>query len=84
MKLHEINKTHKEVYEALRAVGIQVNLHYIPIYRMPYYEQMGFNQGYCPQAEKYHSETLSIPMYPGLKESDLSFVVSSLSSILLS
>ncbi len=84
LKLHEINKTHKEVYEALRAVGIQVNLHYIPIYRMPYYEQMGFNQGYCPQAEKYHSETLSIPMYPGLKESDLSFVVSSLSSILLS
>ena len=56
--------------EALRAVDIQVNLHYIPIYRMPYYEQMGFNQGYCPQAEKYHSETLSIPMYPGLKESD--------------
>jgi len=84
LKLDEINKTHKEVYEALRAIGIQVNLHYIPIYRMPYYEHLGFDQGYCPQAEKYFSEALSIPMYPRLKESELRFIISSLSSILLS
>lgn len=82
LQLDEINKTHKEVYEELHSLGIQVNLHYIPIYRMPYYEQLGFTEGYCPQAEKYHSEALSIPMYPGLKESDLDKVFRSLSDVL--
>jgi dTDP-4-amino-4,6-dideoxygalactose transaminase len=41
-------------------------LHYIPVYRQPYYEQMGFSVGYCPQAEQYYSEAISIPLYPGL------------------
>ena len=82
LKLDEINKTHRQVYEALRSVGIQVNLHYIPVYRQPYYERMGYSAGYCPQAEKYYSEVISVPMYPALKESDLSYIISSLTSIL--
>jgi UDP-4-amino-4,6-dideoxy-N-acetyl-beta-L-altrosamine transaminase len=68
LKLTEIKTTHRLVYEALRAAGILVNLHYIPVYRQPYYEKMGFSAGYCPQAEQYYSEILSIPMYPGLTE----------------
>ena len=66
LKLGEINKTHHRVYEALRAERILVNLHYIPVYRQPYYEKMGFIKGYCPEAEQYYAETLSLPMYPGL------------------
>ena len=66
LKLGEINKTHRRVYEALRAEGILVNLHYIPVYRQPYYEKMGFRKGYCAEAEQYYSEVISIPMYPGL------------------
>ena len=66
LKLDEINKTQHQVYAALRAAEILVNLHYIPVYRQPYYEQMGFSVGYCPQAEQYYSEAISIPMYPGL------------------
>jgi UDP-4-amino-4,6-dideoxy-N-acetyl-beta-L-altrosamine transaminase len=66
LKLNEINKTQRQVYDALHAAGILVNLHYIPVYRQPYYELMGFNVGYCPQAEQYHSEAICIPMYPGL------------------
>ena len=42
LKLNEIRKTHREVFEALRAAGIGVNLHYIPVYRQPYYEELGF------------------------------------------
>lgn len=68
LKLGEINKTHRQVYEALRAADILVNLHYIPVYRQPYYEQTGFRVGHCPQAEHYYSEAVSIPMYPGLTE----------------
>ena len=66
LKLNEINKTQRQVYDALHAAEILVNVHYIPVYRQPYYEQMGFNVGYCPQAEQYYSEAISIPMYPGL------------------
>jgi UDP-4-amino-4,6-dideoxy-N-acetyl-beta-L-altrosamine transaminase len=78
LKLGEISKTQRQVYEALRAAGILVNLHYIPVYRQPYYEQMGFLAGYCPHAERYYSEAISIPMYPGLTEAQQDQVVSAL------
>jgi UDP-4-amino-4,6-dideoxy-N-acetyl-beta-L-altrosamine transaminase len=77
LKLREISKTHRQVYEAMHAAGILVNLHYIPVYRQPYYEQMGFRKGYCPRAEQYYSEVISIPMYPGLTESQQNHVIES-------
>ena len=66
LKLYETDKTQRQFFTALRAAGMGVNLHYIPVYRQPYYEQMGFRSGYCPQAEQYYSEAISIPLYPGL------------------
>lgn len=66
LKLGETRRTQREVYDALRASGILVNLHYIPVYRQPFYEAMGFKQGYCPQAERHYHETISIPMYPAM------------------
>ncbi len=68
LKLAEINKTHRQVFEALRAEGIGVNLHYIPVCCQPYYEGLGFKAGYCPDAERYYAEAISLPMYPGLSE----------------
>ena len=68
LRLDQINKTHRQVYQSLRDADILVNLHYIPVYRQPYYENMGFKAGYCPQAEQYYAEVLSLPMYPGLTE----------------
>ncbi len=68
LKLGEIGKTHREVFDALRTENIGVNLHYIPVYHQPYYEDMGFEAGYCPDAEQYYSEAISLPMYPGLTE----------------
>lgn len=66
LKLAEIGKKHRQVFEALRAAGIGVNLHYIPVYRQPYYSDLGFNAGLCPEAEQYYAEAISLPMYPGL------------------
>ena len=82
LKLDEISKTHREVYEMLRAAGVLVNLHYIPVYRQPYYEQMGFSAGYCAEAEQYYSEAISLPMYPGLTEQQQDYVVSALENAL--
>ncbi|MDC0309188.1 UDP-4-amino-4,6-dideoxy-N-acetyl-beta-L-altrosamine transaminase [bacterium] len=78
LKLGETKKTQKQFYTELLDAGIAVNVHYIPVYRQPYYEQMGFNAGYCPQAEQYYSEVISIPMYPGLTEAQQDFVVQTL------
>lgn len=57
---------HREVFERMRADGIGVNLHYIPVYRQPYYERMGFRSDDFPEAERYYSEAISVPIYPGL------------------
>ncbi len=78
LKLNEINKMQRQVYNALHAAGILANLHYIPVYRQPYYEQMGFSTGYCTQAEHYYSEAISLPLYPGLTEVQQDKIIESL------
>jgi UDP-4-amino-4,6-dideoxy-N-acetyl-beta-L-altrosamine transaminase len=75
LRLAEINKTQRQVYDTIYAAGVLVNLHYIPVYRQPYYENMGFTAGYCPQAEQYYAEAISIPLYPGLTEAQQDQVV---------
>jgi dTDP-4-amino-4,6-dideoxygalactose transaminase len=75
LKLGEIASTHGQVYEALHAAGILANLHYIPVYRQPYFERMGFKAGHCPQAEQYHREAISLPMYAALTDEQQSEVV---------
>ena len=82
LKLNEINMTQLQVYNAFHTAGILVNLHYIPVYRQPYYEDMGFKKGYCPNAEKYYSEALSIPIYFALKDSEQDKVVKTMAEIL--
>lgn len=66
---------HRATFEELRASGIAVNLHYIPVYRQPYYRRLGFIQGYCPNAEAYYAEAISLPLYPNLAETDRAKVV---------
>ncbi len=79
LKLDEIKKTQREVFSALHIAGIGANLHYIPVYRQPFYEQLGFNAGYCPEAERYYAEALSLPMFPMLINKELSYVTNVLS-----
>ena len=76
------NMNQRQTYDAMWKHGIQVNLHYIPVYLQPYYEQFGFKKGYCPEAERYHQEAISIPMYASLSEADQTRVISVLHDIL--
>tara|TARA_B110000483_G_scaffold237362_1_gene311991 strand:- start:467 stop:1633 length:1167 start_codon:yes stop_codon:yes gene_type:complete len=62
------NKTQKQVYNELRENEIAVNLHYIPVHRHPYYENLGFKRNDFPIAEKFHREAISIPIYSSLIE----------------
>ena len=78
IKLNETRRTHREIIESMRAADIGVNLHYIPVYRQPYYEGLGFKPGCCPAAEQYYAEAISLPMYPGLTEAQQEQVVDAL------
>ena len=78
LKLDDISATHLQVFEALRAKDIMVNLHYIPVHTQPYYQQMGFKQGDYPEAERYYREAISIPMHPTLTDAEQDEVVCAL------
>lgn len=73
-----LKSSHREVFERMRASGIGVNLHYIPVYRQPYYQNMGFNREDFPEAESYYAEAITLPIYPGLTPEQQSDVVNRL------
>lgn len=66
LKLSKIKKTHLEVFNELRKKGVGVNLHYIPIYRQPFYQSIGFQYSEWVNSEEYYSDAISIPIYHGL------------------
>jgi UDP-4-amino-4,6-dideoxy-N-acetyl-beta-L-altrosamine transaminase len=75
LKLGQVGNTHLQVFDALRAQSIAVNLHYIPVHTQPYYQQMGFKVGDFPEAERYYAEAISLPMFQTLTETQQKHVV---------
>jgi UDP-4-amino-4,6-dideoxy-N-acetyl-beta-L-altrosamine transaminase len=75
LRLDEISKSHRQVFDELRVRGIGVNLHYIPIYLQPYYAGLGFKPGHCPQAEDYYSRSISIPLFHAMSDEQQDRVV---------
>lgn len=74
--------TRSAVFAQLRAMGIGVNVHYIPVHLQPYYRRMGFLPGAYPDAERYYARALSLPLYPALTESQQDEVVRALARTL--
>lgn len=82
LQLKNISLSHKQVFERLRDCGIGVNLHYIPIYKQPYYRSMVCAKGVYPCAEEYYSEAISLPMFHLLSCDQMDKVVGALEDIL--
>lgn len=82
LELKKIKDTRRVVFEALRDKGIGVNVHYIPVHTHPYYRKLGFKSGDFPEAERYYAEAISLPIYPGLSETEQDFVISSVRDVL--
>lgn len=82
LKLEEIKLSHREVFDALRKLGIGVNLHYIPVHMQPYYMKMGFSVGDFPESEQYYREAISLPMFHAMSFEQQTKVIVSLSNIL--
>lgn len=82
LRLSDIAKTHRQVFESLREEGIGVNVHYIPVHTQPYYRSLGFNFGDFPVAEKYYSEAITLPMFQTMTEFEQDLVVRALQKAL--
>lgn len=72
----------KEIFEALRARGIGVQVHYVPVYLHPYYRSLGYKKGLCPNAERFYRGEISLPIYPLMKRSDISKVIKTVTDVL--
>lgn len=81
VQLHDPAR-HRAVFEALRAAGVLVNLHYIPVHLQPYYRAMGFRAGDFPAAEAYYARAISLPMFPDMTEAQIDVVVDTMHRVL--
>ena len=70
-----LHHNRRSVFERLRAAGIGVNVHYIPVYRHPYYQQHGFAGVSCPHAEEIYAHLITLPLYPGLTDQEQQYVI---------
>ena len=82
LNLENLKKSKRQIFELLHIEGVMVNLHYIPIYKQPYYRKKGFPENYCNEAEAYYLEAMSLPMYENLTESQVRQVTDSLEKLL--
>lgn len=71
-----INKR-KELYDFLRQKNIFAQVHYLPVYRHPYYQKFMNNKIYCENAEKFYQTCLTLPIFPGLSEENQDYIISS-------
>lgn len=83
VKINSEIMSQREVYNKVRAKNIAVNLHYIPVHRHPYYENLGFKKKDFPISEKFHQEEISIPIYTMLKDEDQKYVIETLKEIMV-
>lgn len=84
LKLNEISKTRRQVFDELRAANILVNVHYIPVHTQPYYQQLGFKVGDFQNAEQYYEAAISLPLFPSLTEVEQDHVIATVQQALTS
>lgn len=76
------NCDRREIFEALREHGIAVNVHYIPVYLHPYYQEHGYKDVHCRNAEEVYSHIISLPLYPTLTEEQQQYVIETLKYVI--
>lgn len=72
----------REFYFKARDVGLNLQVHYIPIHTQPYYAKFGYVKGQYPRAEEYYEHCISLPLYPRLTNDDVKEIVKRINGIL--
>lgn len=81
IKPEKLSIDRRGFFDALAAENIMCNVHYIPIYLQPYYQEMGYPKGLCPRAEKLYSEMMSLPLYYAMTDQDVEDVITAVQKI---
>ena len=84
IRIDSLKLDHLKFFQGLIAANINVNLHYIPIYRHPFYQQFGYKVEHFPEAEEYYSQAISLPMFPTLRQNQQEHVVDTIKKLCIS
>lgn len=82
LNLERLRATRLQVFQALRAENIGVNVHYIPVPWHPYYQQLGYTRGHWPVAESAYERVLTLPLFPGMRDSDAEDVIHAVQKVI--
>ncbi|WP_017726249.1 UDP-4-amino-4,6-dideoxy-N-acetyl-beta-L-altrosamine transaminase [Halalkalibacterium ligniniphilum] len=82
LNLEALTGSRKEVFEALQHENIGVNVHYIPVYYQPYYQELGYQKGLCPNAEEVYEAIITLPLFPAMSERDVQDVITAVKKII--
>ncbi|WP_346887108.1 UDP-4-amino-4,6-dideoxy-N-acetyl-beta-L-altrosamine transaminase [Clostridium sp. UBA1056] len=82
LNLERLACTRKEIFEALQAENIGVNVHYIPVYLHPYYKSLGYEKGLCKNAEELYERMITIPLFPKMTYEDVQDVIDGVKKVI--
>ncbi len=78
---HRLRHDRAQVFAALRAENIGVNVHYIPVYWHPYYQKLGYRRGLCPVAESAYERLITLPLFATMDDQDVADVVTAVTKV---
>jgi perosamine synthetase len=85
LNLEELQTDRADVFAALRAKGIGVTVHYLPVHLHPFYRnRFGTGPGICPVAEAAYERLLSLPLFHGMTDDDVNTVIETVSNLVRS
>ena len=82
LDLQKLTCSRREFFDAMSAENIQCQIHYIPVYWLPYYSHLGYQKGLCPNAEELYKGIMSIPLYPKMTDQDIADVIHAVTKLL--
>lgn len=78
----QVSQNRRGIFESLQKRNIGVNVHYIPVHKLPYYQEIGFKETYLPNAEKLYENSISLPLFPGMTDQDVEDVIEAVEDVL--
>jgi UDP-4-amino-4,6-dideoxy-N-acetyl-beta-L-altrosamine transaminase len=82
LRLEKMQRSRKEIFEALLSEKIGVNAHYIPVYKHPYYQANGYKDIKCAQSEKFYDSLITLPLFPKMSDKDIQDVIQAVKKVL--
>ena len=82
LKLEDTDVTRDNIFKALRAENIGVNVHYLPVYLHPLYKTLNYKKGICPVAEDVYENIISLPIFPNMNDDDINDVLKAVNKVM--